>query len=79
MKGTWVALAMRPQWPWSGLGEGQRGRQPPTFSKDAQGLLAGWEHVEEVHAVGTQSPPRWCVHFRPVSAPLPQVLGRTEG
>lgn len=79
VKGTWAALAVRPQWPWSGLGEGQRGGQPPTFSKDAQGLLAGWEHVEEVHAVGTQSPPRCCVHFRPVSAPLATGSGEDGG
>lgn len=77
VKGMWVALAMRPQRPWRGLREGQRGRQAPTFSKDAQGLPAGWEHMGEARAVGTQSPPRCCVRFRPASAPL--ATGSGEG
>lgn len=79
MKGTWVVVAMKPQWPWSGLGEGQRGGQPPTFSKHTQGLPAGWEHMEQVRVLGTQFPPRCCVCFRPVSAPLATGSGEDRG
>lgn len=79
VKGTGVALAMRPQRPWRGLREGQHGGQAPTFSKDAQGLPAGWEHMGEARAVGTQLPPRCCVRFRPASAPLPTGSGEGRG